>query len=396
MSAPAHDPAQLLERFGRQLLVPGVELARQAALASRAVVVTLGGIGPNGQAGGPDALPEGAPPIATAAEACLRALAGAGYGRLGFASPLGQPIEAPAGVEWLKDAGNAASLARTATPPLAHVHLAVRPYGASADVLITESKDGWEAGEAHDATVSTVVFDAGAPLAAEDAVAFGALVARLLTEHDLGLEALPASLQLRWPEDGGAPEVSRRAPTEGGAEVAPLAKATLAPGLLAELQATPTVFGAILDHVEREWPDEACGFVLRHDDGRLEAVASRNLQDRYHGVDPVSSWRTSRTAFQLDARLLQRRLDEGAELAVIYHSHSEAGAYFSAEDARAAAPDGEPTHPATRHLVVSVLGGVAKAAAMFAFDGEARCFAAERGSGTLPAGWRRGSHGAAR
>ncbi len=395
MSVSAHDPAQLLERLGRQLLVPGVELARQAALAARAVVVTLGGVGRSAGALEPDGQPGATPPIATAAEALLRALAGAGYGRLGLASALSQPVEPPDGAAWLTGS-DGLSQVRTAPPPLAHVHLAVRPYGASADVLITESTDGWEEGEAHDATVATLVFDVGAPLSGADAIAFGALVARLLTEHDLGLSPLPASLHLRWPEDGGAPEVHRRAPTEGGAEVAPLASATLPPGLLKELQATPEVFGAILDHVERDWPDEACGFVLRHGDGRLEAVASRNLQDRYHGVDPVSSWRTSRTAFQLDARLLQRRLDDGADLAVIYHSHCEAGAYFSAEDARAAAPDGEPTHPATRHLVVSVLGGVAKATAMFAFDTEARCFAAEHGSGTLPAGWRRGAAGATR
>ncbi len=376
--AQARDPLALLQRFGRQLLIDGVTPQAQAALASWAAVVTTDGSEGAGQA----------------AEVLLRALVGAGVGRVCCVGEDLAPLVDPeaSGVRALRslDAGlqliDAPSLAH---PPVAHLHLASRAYGGSVDFLLTEAAQGWAEGAAHDAVVSTLIVETGDALAADDAPGLGSTAARLLTEHALGLRPLPAVLHLRWPDDGGAPTVEERAPSESGAEVASLADAALPPGLLAEIWATPAVWEPIAAHVERDWPNEACGFVLRHADGSLEAVASRNLQDRYHGIDPQGYPRTSRTAFKVDDRLLHRRLEQGAELALIYHSHCEAGAYFSAEDARAAAPDGEPMFPNASHVVVSVLGGVATAAALFFFDAGQRRFAAEQGSGQLPPALRR-------
>jgi proteasome lid subunit RPN8/RPN11 len=51
----------------------------------------------------------------------------------------------------------------------------------------------------------------------------------------------------------------------------------------------------------------------------------------------------------------------------IYHSHIEVGAYFSDEDARAAAPDGELLYP-VEYLVVDVRQDGVHGAALFRFD----------------------------
>ena len=377
-SLQRRDPLALLQRFGRQLLVDGVTPQTQAALADWAAVVTT----------------DGSANAALAAEVVLRGLVGAGMRRVCAVGEALAPLVAA-------DASDSMSLRSLdpaleivadparAHPPVAHLHLASRAYGGSVDFLLTEASLGWAEGAAQHAVVSTLICETGEALAVDDAPGLGSTAARLLTEHALGLRPLPAVLHLRWPDDGAAPTVEERAPSESGAEVASLADAALPPGLLAEVWATADVWQPIAAHVERDWPNEACGFVLRLADGSLEAVASRNLQDRYHGVDPESYPRTSRTAFKVDDRLLHRSLEQGAELALIYHSHCEAGAYFSAEDARAAAPDGEAMFPNASHVVVSVLGGVATAAALFHFDPMQRRFAAELGSGQLPEALRR-------
>ena len=49
---------------------------------------------------------------------------------------------------------------------------------------------------------------------------------------------------------------------------------------------------------------------------------------------------------------------QGYEVAVIYHSHIDAGAYFSATDKQNALMDGEPPTPTATYVVVSVMGGV--------------------------------------
>lgn len=377
-SSLGRDPLALLQRFGRQLLVDGVTPHAQDALGRWAAVVTS----------------DGTDAATLTAEVLLRGLVGAGVRRVCAVGDALAPLLAADAVSTTSLLGLDGGLQvvaepAQAAPPVAHLHVASRAYGGSVDFLLTETADGWAEGAAHDAVVSTLICETGEALGADDAPGLGSTAARLLTEHALGLRPLPAVLHLRWPDDGGAPTVDERAPSESGAEVASLAEAALPPGLLAEIWASPSVWEPIAAHVERDWPNEACGFVLRHGDGSLEAVASRNLQDRYHGIDPHGYPRTSRTAFKVDDRLLHRRLEQGAELALIYHSHCEAGAYFSAEDARAAAPDGEPMFPQASHVVVSVLGGVATAAALFFFDARQRRFAAEQGSGQLPKALRR-------
>lgn len=142
-----------------------------------------------------------------------------------------------------------------------------------------------------------------------------------------------------------------------------------------------TIARAVVDEIDAlavgAYPDEACGFLT----GPAEraktidrAIPAANLADRYHAVDPETFPRTARTFYIIDARLIQKTFDEGERGArpvkAIYHSHSDVGAYFSAEDQAAAAPDGVLSYPVA-YLVVSVRKGVVDDHKLFTFDGRA-------------------------
>src|SRR5262245_59078992 len=98
-----------------------------------------------------------------------------------------------------------------------------------------------------------------------------------------------------------------------------------------------------------EYPKESCGVILVRG-GERRTLPCRNVQDDLHARDPERNPRTSRTTYHIDPQDLLRigRLEgEGFTVAVIYHSHVDAGAYFSETDRRQALMDGEPTYPGT-------------------------------------------------
>jgi len=59
---------------------------------------------------------------------------------------------------------------------------------------------------------------------------------------------------------------------------------------------------------------------------------------------------------------------DGYEVKVIYHSHIEAGAYFSETDKRNALIDGEPSYPTATYVVCSVQDGKALEINAFRWD----------------------------
>ena len=132
---------------------------------------------------------------------------------------------------------------------------------------------------------------------------------------------------------------------------------------------------------EREYPGECCGMILgpANRPGVLSRLRPcRNVQDEYHDKDPQNFPRTSRTAYFIDPKELlaiqkeARHLNE--EIRVIYHSHTDAGAYFSDEDARIALVEGEPAYPGVVYLVVSVQQGRKKEANLFSWNPKERRF----------------------
>ncbi len=119
---------------------------------------------------------------------------------------------------------------------------------------------------------------------------------------------------------------------------------------------------AIRSHAGADYPAEACGVLLVRpgpvEERRLRAC--RNIQDELHAKDPGRFPRTARTAYYIaheDLLEIGRREGEGFEVRVIYHSHIDAGAYFSETDRRNAMVDGVPAYPQTTYVVVSVAGG---------------------------------------
>lgn len=135
------------------------------------------------------------------------------------------------------------------------------------------------------------------------------------------------------------------------------------PWIRGELRIARAVLDAIEAHAREGYPSESCGFVSGPaDDPALldAAVREVNEADKYHALDPERFPRTSRTYFKINelraARAFEAGEREGRPIKVIYHSHCDAGAYFSAEDAATFASQGQLMWPCA-FLVVSVVEG---------------------------------------
>ncbi len=134
------------------------------------------------------------------------------------------------------------------------------------------------------------------------------------------------------------------------------------------------VLDAVYAHAREGYPEEVCGFIVGASEASLsEARRCENRQNALHAEDPVTFPRDARTAYNLGARdimFLDKSQKSERPVRVIYHSHVDVGAYFSAEDERAAAPDGELLYPVD-YLVVDVQKDGVRGAKLFRFaDGK--------------------------
>ena len=123
----------------------------------------------------------------------------------------------------------------------------------------------------------------------------------------------------------------------------------------------------IYAHAREGYPEEVCGFVMAGGEVRR----CENQQNKMHALDPETYPRTAKTAYFLgfkDLKFLDQSLKSERPVRVIYHSHVDVGAYFSDEDVRAAAPDGEPLFP-VEYLVVDVRADGVREARLFRFEG---------------------------
>lgn len=144
---------------------------------------------------------------------------------------------------------------------------------------------------------------------------------------------------------------------------------------------TADELAAIERQAVEEYPAECCGAIVVRDAER-RLLRFRNVQDELHARDPVRHPRTARTAYTVgreDLERLERALAGGCTLAVVYHSHVDAGAYFSETDKRMALLGQDPRHhdplyPEATYLVVSVVEGRPAAVAAFRWDREGRDF----------------------
>ncbi len=124
---------------------------------------------------------------------------------------------------------------------------------------------------------------------------------------------------------------------------------------------------AVLDDIERhaaqDYPSECCGFIFgpAQDWALLDAAQrEENEADKYHRLDPKRFPRTSEMYFKINELRAARTFEDAARaerpVKVIYHSHCDAGAYFSEEDAATFASDHQLMWPCA-FLVVSVMKG---------------------------------------
>lgn len=344
------DPTALYARYGRQLLVQNVDFDGQQRLHRLAAVF------------GADT----SDVAQAAAEVAARYLVGAGLGRAVA------PSAWSAGLQDQDSALQVVDSPLAALPPVAQFWFALRPYGCSVDVALTDEASGWQAGTSAAARVVTLRITLGRPAEAGDAVLIGALAADLVIQDCLGLQPLPALATLDW-SDLEAPTFVLHPRATQPTATAPDAL----PSLLAEWQAQPELVAVVQAEAELRYPAEACGLLVRDAAGQLHAVAAPNLQDRYHALDPAAYPRTARTAYKLNERLIAKVADEGKQLVAIWHSHCDAGAYFSGEDVRCAAPDDQPLYPGVAYLVVSVIGGKLAGSQMYHWDERALAFGAE-------------------
>ncbi len=135
------------------------------------------------------------------------------------------------------------------------------------------------------------------------------------------------------------------------------------PWVAGDLTIPAAVLADIEAHALETYPSECCGFVSGPASEPAELSASVreiNEADKYHKLDPVTFPRTSRTYFKINELRAAKAFDQGEQngqpIKVIYHSHCDAGAYFSHEDAATFASDNMLMWPCA-FIVVSVQEG---------------------------------------
>lgn len=142
---------------------------------------------------------------------------------------------------------------------------------------------------------------------------------------------------------------------------------------------TPEEYKRVEAQAVAEYPAECCGVVLTRPGAPSDRLflPCRNVQDELNRKDPERHPRDARTAYYIDPRdllTIGRREAEGYRVATIYHSHIDAGAYFSETDKRNALVGGEPAYPDAVYVVVSVMGGRPAGVNAFAWDAARRDF----------------------
>jgi proteasome lid subunit RPN8/RPN11 len=147
----------------------------------------------------------------------------------------------------------------------------------------------------------------------------------------------------------------------------------------------------VLDRVDEEArqayakDEESCGFlvgpfaVARRIDGVVPMV---NRANALHRLDPESYPRTGRTYFDIDSMKFEAAIRRGEAddrpVKVLYHSHLDVGAYFSATDADVAKMgQGEPPWDLA-YLVTSVVGGRVDDRKLFVWEPLQRSFVESR------------------
>jgi [CysO sulfur-carrier protein]-S-L-cysteine hydrolase len=140
-----------------------------------------------------------------------------------------------------------------------------------------------------------------------------------------------------------------------------------------------TSMDTIIAQAEHEFPDECCGLIIGGAASE-EVRPITNIQDQMHAKDPAGFPRDARTAFLMEPKehlAVMNEIDRrNLALKIVYHSHPDHDAYFSATDrAQACSFDPEfPDYPDTSYIVMSIRAGKFAGAAAFVWDATKREF----------------------
>ena len=135
------------------------------------------------------------------------------------------------------------------------------------------------------------------------------------------------------------------------------------PWIEGRLRIPARVLREVEQHALEEYPKECCGFLsgpAADPHGITDAIRETNEADKYHKLDPETFPRTAEMYFKINelraSRAFEQGVSSGVPIKVIYHSHCDAGAYFSDEDAATFASEGQLMWPCS-FLVVSLVSG---------------------------------------
>lgn len=107
-------------------------------------------------------------------------------------------------------------------------------------------------------------------------------------------------------------------------------------------------------------------------------VPMENRANKLHALDPELYPRTGREYFDLDPLKFGKSVaageTNGRPVKVLYHSHLDCGAYFSATDAQAATMGGDAPTYDLAYLVTSVRKGVVDDRKLFVWDPASKSF----------------------
>jgi [CysO sulfur-carrier protein]-S-L-cysteine hydrolase len=138
----------------------------------------------------------------------------------------------------------------------------------------------------------------------------------------------------------------------------------------------PAIVKQMQDHALACYPKECCGILIakQGSDEAVRCVPLENMADKLHALDPVEHPRDGRDWFSPNEAKLNRFVREaeaqGERWLALFHSHIDCGAYFSDEDRRYAAPDGQAVYPELYQTVIETRAHGVVEARTFRWDGK--------------------------
>jgi proteasome lid subunit RPN8/RPN11 len=124
-------------------------------------------------------------------------------------------------------------------------------------------------------------------------------------------------------------------------------------------------------HARRAYPAECCGYLTGASTNAVDGmIECRNAHT--DGGHPTTPERGEESAFVIAGRELiafARSFDTSSPARIVYHSHTNGRAYFSAVDREVATVDNQPTYP-VQHLVIGLDDQRVIEVAQFGWDGD--------------------------